>query len=86
MTVLASKSNEEVKSRREELKKQYTDASEKLVEIKDDHFAIATELSRQYKLMQEELLNKVNKLEQEASDLEEQLGIKRNWETGGNSF
>ncbi len=75
--VLASQSTEDVKTRREELKKQYTDASDKLTEMKDDHFAIATELSRQYKLMQDELLSKVNKLEHEVADLEEQLGTRQ---------
>jgi hypothetical protein len=64
----------EVAASRDEFKAEFVKCQEKLSETKEDQIAIVSEMARQYKIMQEELLGKINRLESEVSDLKEQLG------------
>lgn len=65
--VTSIKAKRELQERVEQLKKDFDDE-------RRDTFEITADMTRQYKAMQEELLNKINSLENTISELKDRLG------------
>ncbi|XP_036936861.1 coiled-coil domain-containing protein 153 [Acanthopagrus latus] len=64
-----------VQSDRVDLRRRVRDMEQKLQHARQDHRDVNSDLSRQYKTMQTELTSKVKRLEMEASQLKEELGL-----------
>ncbi|XP_044059295.1 coiled-coil domain-containing protein 153 [Siniperca chuatsi] len=62
-----------VQSDRTDLRRRMRDMEQKLQRERQDHRDINSDLSRQYKTMQQEVTNKVKRLEKEVSQLSEEL-------------
>lgn len=57
------------------MKKHVATVNSQLETQREENLAILSDMSRQYKMMQQELIDKNNDLEKQVMELKEQLGI-----------